>query len=115
MKKKLIIIVTIIGIILLLSLYTHYIDSARVRNSVEPKFTIKIISDNGEKVTYWGLGYKVIRYTKVSPSEPFKNNKGVKYGSWFMNYVLEDELIDTKDYDEYKYKNDNDETIKVVE
>jgi len=115
MKKKLVIIITIIGIILLLSLYTHYIDSARVRNGVEPKFTLKIISDNGEKITYWGLGYKVIRYTKVSPSEPFKNNKGVKYGSWFMKYTLDEEIIDSLDYDEYKYINKNDKTIKVVE
>ena len=57
---------------------------------MEPKYVIKTISYNGEKVTYWGLGYKVIRYVGVSPKEPFKNNIGVKYGSWFMKYELED-------------------------
>jgi len=84
MKKKIIIIMIIS--ILSLALFTHYVDSARVRNGVEPKFTIKLVSDGGNKVTYWGLGYKVIRYPKVSPNEPYKNNRGVKYGSWFMKY-----------------------------
>lgn len=86
MKKKTIIVISISIVLLLgLALYTHYIDSARVRNGVEPKFTIKTVSYNGNKVTYWGLGYKVIRKVGVSPNEPYKNNIGVKYGSWFMN------------------------------
>jgi len=87
MKKKFIIAVFII-ILLLAGLVTSYIDSARVRNGVEPKYTIKIISDNGNKITYWGLGYKVVRYPAVSPKESFKSSLGVKYGSWFMNYEL---------------------------
>ena len=101
MKKKIIYIVSIIiGILLVVSFYTHYIDSARVRNGIEPKFTIKLVDESSGKVTYIGLGYKVIRYTKVSPSEPFKNSQGVKYGSWFMKYELEnidtlEEIVDT--------------------
>ena len=92
MKKKLLIIIGIIVAILVVAgLVTSYADSARVRNGVEPKFTIKIVTDGGNKVTYWGLGYKVIRYTSVSPNEPYKNNRGVKYGSWFMRYELENE------------------------
>ena len=87
MKKKIIIAVFII-ILVVVGLVTSYIDSARVRNGVEPKYTIKIISDNGNKITYWGLGYKVVRYTAVSPKESFKSSLGVKYGSWFMNYKL---------------------------
>ena len=68
MKKKLFITVSV-AVILLVSaaLFTSYIDSARVRNSAEPKCTVKIVSDDGDKVTYWGLGYKVIRYPSVSP------------------------------------------------
>jgi len=87
MKKKFIIAVFII-ILLLAGLVTSYIDSARVRNGVEPKYTLKIISEGGNKITYWGLGYKVIRYPAVSPKESFKSSLGVKYGSWFMNYEL---------------------------
>ena len=91
MKKKFLIITgIIIAILVAAGLVTSYIDMARVRNSVEPKYTLKIITDGGNKVTYWGLGYKVIRYTKISPSEPYKNNKGVKFGSWFMKYELEE-------------------------
>ena len=87
MKKKAIIVFSVLAAILLsFSLFTSYIDSARVRNSVEPKYTVKIVSENGAKVTYWGLGYKVIRYVCVSPKEPYKSNRGVKYGSWFMQY-----------------------------
>lgn len=89
MKNRKIIIIGIISVILIIAgLVTSYIDSARVRNSIEPKFAIKITTDGGNKITYWGLGYKVIRYPSVSPNEPYKNNLGVKYGSWFMRYEL---------------------------
>ena len=87
MKKKLIITVFIITL-LLAGLVTSYIDNARVRNGVEPKFAIKIASYDGNKITYWGLGYKVIRYPAVSPKESFKSSLGVKFGSWFMKYEL---------------------------
>ena len=89
MKKKILYIVLVIGFILfVLGFVTSYIDSGRVRNAVEPKYTIKIVSKTGDKVTYWGLGYKIIRYPSVSPNEPYKNNCGVKYGNWFMKYEL---------------------------
>ena len=89
MKKKLLIIISIVATVLITAgLITGYIDSARVRNSVEPKYTLKLISPDGKKITYLGLGYKVIRYINVSPNEPYKNNKGVKMGSWFMTYKI---------------------------
>lgn len=95
MKKKVFIISGIIIIALVISaLVTSYADSARVRNAVEPIHTIKIISENGNKITYWGLGYKITRYPSVSPNEPYKNNRGVKYGSWFMSYALTDTELD---------------------
>ena len=90
MKKKVIIIISAITIfILLAALITSYLDGARVRNNKEPKFTIKLTDKTGNKITYWGLGYKVIRYPSVSPNEPYKNNRGVKYGTWFMTYNLD--------------------------
>lgn len=85
-RKKWLMPVLTIVLLLIAALVTSYADSARVRNSVEPVHTIKIVSEDGCKVTYWGLGYKVIRYPSVSPNEPYKNNRGVKYGSWFMEY-----------------------------
>ena len=91
MKKKVLIIIGIVVAILVVAgLVTSYMDSARVRNGVEPKFVVKITTDGGNKVTYWGLGYKVVIYPSVSPNEPYKNNRGVKYGSWFMKYELGD-------------------------
>ena len=87
MKKKFIIVAFII-ILVVAGLVTSYIDSARVRNGVEPKFAIKIASYDGNKITYCGLGYKVIRYPAVSPKESFKSSLGVKFGSWFMKYEL---------------------------
>ena len=92
MRKKVLIIVGIIlAILVVAGLVTSYADSARVRNGKEPKYVIRIVSDGGNKVTYWGLGYKVVLYPSVSPNEPYKNNRGVKYGSWFMRYELEEE------------------------
>lgn len=103
MKKygKLIIIIVIIGMI------TYFIDSKRVREQKEPKFVIKIISENGSKVSYFGLGYKVVCYVGVSPKEPFKSNIGLKMGTWFMKYeLLEDEkILYNGEITEEKFKN----------
>ena len=92
MKNKKILTISIIIVILLIliiaAVFTNYIDTGRVTTNHEPKFCIKIISGDGSKVTYWGLGYKAIRYVGVSPNEPYKNNIGVKMGNWFMKYEL---------------------------
>ena len=91
MKKKSLIIILIAVLVLILitlGIVTKYIDGGRVATNNEPKYCIKVVGCNGDKVTYWGLGYKVVRYPSVSPNEPYKNNLGVKYGSWFMRYEL---------------------------
>ena len=90
-KKTFIISAIVIVALIALWLFTSYTDSARVRNGVEPKWVIKTVSEDGCKVTYWGLGYKVIRYPRVSPEESYKNNRGVRYGNWFIKYELPDE------------------------
>jgi len=95
MKKKVLIIALMVILLAILSFVANYIDKGRVSTGHAPKFTIKIATDGGNKITYWGLGYKVIRYPGVSVNEPFKNALGVKMGSWFMNYELSDyESID---------------------
>lgn len=89
MKKKICIGIGIILIILIVAgIITNYADSGRVTTGHEPKYCIKVVSHDGSKVTYWGLGYKVIRYVGVSPNEPYENNIGTKMGSWFMKYEL---------------------------
>ena len=89
MKKKICIGIVIFFILLIIvGIITNYADSGRVSTGHEPKYCIKVVSNDGSKVTYWGLGYKVIRYVGVSPNEPYENNIGTKMGSWFMNYEL---------------------------
>lgn len=89
MKKKIWIGVGILLMILIVTgIITNYVDGGRVTTGHEPKYCIKIVNNDGSKVTYWGLGYKVIRYVGVSPNEPYENNIGVKMGNWFMKYEL---------------------------
>lgn len=87
MKKKLL---TGIGVFALLlvaaGFITNYADSGRIQTGHEPKYCIKTVSRDGSKVTYWGLGYKIVRYVGISPNEPYESNTGVKMGSWFMEY-----------------------------
>ena len=85
-KKGLIIIISILLVLIIASLITKYIDTANVSTGHEPECCIKIVSQDGGKVTYWGLGYKVVRYVGAFPDEPYEDNIGVKMGSWFMNY-----------------------------
>lgn len=86
-------------ILIVLAFITNYVDTGRVTTGHEPKCCIKIVSYDGSKVTYWGLGYKVIRYVGVSPNEPYENNIGVKMGSWFMKYELpKPDSTENKDY-----------------
>ena len=92
MKKICISIGIVLIVLIVMGIITNYIDSGRVTTGHEPKYCIKIINNDGSKVTYWGLGYKVIRYVGVSPNEPYENNIGVKMGSWFMRYELEQKL-----------------------
>ena len=85
-KKSLIITTSILMILIVVGLVTKYIDTANVSTGHEPECCIKIVSADGDKVTYWGLGYKVVRYVGVFPDEPYENNIGAKMGSWFMKY-----------------------------
>ncbi len=87
MKKKISVSVGIMVFVLVIAgIVTNYADSAKVTTGHEPKYCIKMVKEDGSKITYWGLGYKIIRYVGVSPKEPYENNIGVKMGSWFMKY-----------------------------
>ena len=104
MKKKwLIITISVLLILFVASLITKYIDTANVSTGHEPECCIKIVSADGGKVTYWGLGYKVVRYVGVSPKEPYEDNIGVKMGSWFMKYEDPTNVVlDVKSFGENK-------------
>ena len=102
-KKDLIITILVLIILIIASLITKYIDTANVSTGHEPECCIKIVRQDGGKVTYWGLGYKVVRYVGVSPDEPYKSNIGVKMGNWFMNYEKPTNVVlDVKSFGENK-------------
>lgn len=90
MKKKYKVILGVITLVIVIGLIMSIVDYNKVTQNESPIFCIKLADGSTEKVTYIGLGYKVIRYTGVSINEPFKNNIGVKFGNWFMNYELEE-------------------------
>jgi len=100
MKKKIFISLGLILTMLIVAgIITSYVDSGRVTTGHEPKYCIKVVNNDESKVTYWGLGYKVIRYVGVSPNEPYENNIGTKMGSWFMKYDLPKEKSIAIEYD----------------
>ena len=88
MKKGVKIVLVIVVSLLLLAIIFFTVDYFRVKKQEKPIFCVKTISYDGSKVTYWGLGYKVIRYVGVSPDEPYERNIGTKIGNWFMKYEL---------------------------
>ncbi len=89
MKKKIGISIGILLLILIIAvIITNYVDGGRVQTGHEPKYCIKVVSNDGSKVIYWGLGYKVICYFEGSSNESYENNIGAKMGNWFMKYEL---------------------------
>lgn len=86
--RRLFSILLIVFLLILIILIPNYVDGARVTAGKEPIYCAKVSSSYSNKVTYWGLGYKVIRYVNESPDEPFEDSLGVKMGSWFMDYEL---------------------------
>lgn len=102
MIKKIIIgIIIFIVVIVGLGIFTSYVDSGRVTTGVEPKFVIKTVNKDGSKVTYIGLGYKVVRYVKVSENEPYNNSKWIKMGSWFMKYDKPEDSKEIRTLDDF--------------
>ena len=65
MKKKIGIGIGIsLCLLIALGIITYCMDKYRVTIGCEPKYCIKIVNQGGNQVTYWGLGYKVIRDRK---------------------------------------------------
>lgn len=115
MKKKICIGVGIFLIVLMIAgMITNYVDSGRVTTGHEPKYCVKIVSPDGSKITYWGLGYKVIRYVGVSSNEPYENNIGVKMGSWFMKYDSPNKKNITIEYDGKTIQINNDRDFNKI-
>lgn len=119
MKKIYISMIIVIILVIIVGIITNYIDSGRITTGHEPQYCIKIVSNGGSKITYWGLGYKVIRYVKISPNEPYESNIGVKMGSWFMKYDFPKERNIIIEYEDKIIKitnhNDIDKISNILE
>lgn len=108
------ILITLFVIIIVATAF-FFVDQARFKKEQKPLFAIKTNSKDGNKVTYYGLFYKVVAYPGVSPKEEFKNMKDKKMLFWCQDYKgkdLSDKTEDakaaviksTKDF--YKYLED---------
>ena len=101
MKSKIFTCVVIVFIVIIITgIITNYVDSGRVTTGHEPQYCIKIVNNDKSKITYLGLGYKVVRYVKDSVEEPYGDNIGVKMGNWFMEYNLPKEKNIVIEYDD---------------
>lgn len=74
-------VLTLLIIILVLGLIFFGVDYYRVKNNELPIFCIKrsTLLDGGTNI-YYGLGYQVIDYNKLSGYDK------IHIGSWFMQY-----------------------------
>ena len=83
MKKRIKVLLIVIGVIIILGLIFFAIDYNRVQKQEKPIFCIQnpagVIMDGGT-IEYFGLGYKVIDFNMLNGYDE------MKIGSWFMKY-----------------------------
>lgn len=103
MKKRLMIISSVLGIVIILGLIFFIVDYNRVKNNETPIFCIKNAAriNDGGTVEYLGLGYKVIDFHTIAGFDD------IKIGSWFMEYNDFNEEIQKyeKEFEEELNKN----------
>lgn len=101
MKKKIKILLIILGVIIILGLIFFAVDYSRVQRQEKPIFCINYATANdGGTNEYLGLGYKVIDFNRLNGYDE------IKIGSWFMKY---------EDFEnEYNYENNDVLDTKVV-
>lgn len=80
----------VIAIFIILGALFNAIDTNRFNAEKHPLFVLKLQDQNDSKITYLGLGYKIVFYPGVSPTEPLKESNSKK-GSWFMDFKKPDE------------------------
>ena len=80
-KIKKIIIICMVTFVSLLFITTFSIDYSRVNKNLEPLFMVRI-SEKGNKYTYLGFGYKMIKGVAISPYEPLDHSISIKFGFW---------------------------------
>ena len=81
MKKFIKVLLMIIISILILALIFFAVDYSRVQNGKKPIFCISLgMYLDGGTVEYFGLGYKVIDFSRLSGYDE------IKIGTWAMQY-----------------------------
>ena len=94
-------------------IYQNNIDK-KINNNKEVDYVKKVDIKNILNEIFNGRGYSYNKEVIIETSNKV-------YDTYIITrtknniVTLEDEIIDSLDYDEYKYKNDNDEAIKVME
>ncbi len=84
-KIKKIIIICIVTFVSLLFITTFSIDYSRVNKNLEPLFMVRV-SEKGNKYTYLGFGYKMIKDVAISPYEPLDHSISIKFGLWIFTW-----------------------------
>lgn len=82
MKKKTKCIIIIITLIVLLGTISGLIDYNRVKQNKKPLFMVSLRNDK-DPLNYIGLGYRMQRFTGLSPKQKLSSDVWVKFGSWF--------------------------------
>ncbi len=92
MDKKILSKLKMLIIVICFIIVFFAVDFMRVQKQQLPIFCIYVpvtdIADGGTK-TYWGIGYKVIAYSKARFDEITGENIGyqrIHIGTWFMEY-----------------------------
>lgn len=62
----------------------YKLDYENVKNRQEPKYCIKIVSEENQEIKYLCLGYAVYREYNKNISENIAHSKSVKMGVWFF-------------------------------
>ena len=86
-RIKKIIIIIIICLIITLFLVSFLVDYKRIRSNTNPLFMV-MIKEDGNKYLYLGPGYKMIKYSSISPFEPLNHSQQIKFGLWFFTWEV---------------------------
>lgn len=84
MLKK--ILVMILLILMVVASVFFIVDKKRFLKKKAPIFSIRRESEDETKVTYIGLGYKIVTYPEGTPKQEFKKIKHKKIVPWFGDY-----------------------------
>ena len=113
MKKVVKVVCVFLVLVLILGVVFFIVDYNRVKNQEKPIFCITSpagMANDGGTMEYFGLGYKVIDFNRISGYDE------IKIGTWFMNYEDFNEEIELyeKSLEDGEQEKDNNINNKVT-